>query len=141
MKIKSKDASVENVKRFFLNTPNDDIVSINDAFLAWGRDLSNVDNKAWLSNLLSHLKYHNLITPIYSVINGRRKLDKLRLTLEGKRALGRIEGSVNSKDKIPTNENVNSLSIADVMKIVARLRRENSDYDITFDVKLKGGIV
>lgn len=139
-KIKSREASVENVKRFFSNTPNNDVVSINDAFLAWGRDLNNEDNKAWLSNLLFHLKYHNLITPIYSLISGRRKLDQLRLTLEGKRALGRIEGSTNNEVQTRTNGNISSLSIIDLTKLMAQFQKENKDnYEITFDIKLKSG--
>lgn len=141
-KIKSKDSAIENVKRFFSNTPNDDVVSIVDAFVAWGRpNPENTEaNKAWLSNILFHLKYHNLITPIYTFNSGRKKLDKLQLTLAGKRALGRIEGNSDSDNGISlhTSSNGSSMSFTDVMKIVAKLRKENPDYEITFDVKLKG---
>lgn len=140
-KIKSESASIENVKRFFSTTPNDDVVSIAEAFRAWGRqNPENMEaNKAWLSNVLYHLKYHNLIAPVYAFSSGRRKLDELRLTLKGKRALGRLEDTnKNENGTIPsTNGSSNPYSFNDVMKIIAKLRKENPDYEITFDVKLK----
>lgn len=139
MKYKSKATSVENVRKFFSNT-SDDSISLNDAFAAWGRNLDKPeDNKAWLSNLLTHLKYHNLIKPVYSFKSGYRKLDKLQLTLDGKRALGRLEDdSSNAPKNVASNGKTNPLSSTDVMKIVAQLGKDNPDYEITFDVKLKG---
>lgn len=139
-KIKSKSASIENVKRFFANTPDKDVISLEEAFRAWGRpNPENIKaNKAWLSNLLFHLKYHNLIIPVYTFKNGRKKLDKLRLTLKGKRKLGRIENSNGGENEVVSKHN-NCLSFTDIMKMVAKLRKGNPDYEITFDVKLKNG--
>ncbi|KKQ43429.1 MAG: hypothetical protein US60_C0002G0037 [Microgenomates group bacterium GW2011_GWC1_37_8] len=140
-KIKSKDASIANVKRLFSNAPDKDTISIEDAFIAWDRpNPEDVEaNKAWLSNMLYHLKYHNLLTPVYSFSSGRKKLEKLQLTLEGKKALGRIEGEQNSEiGSITSSKKADeSHSFIDVMKIIAKLREDNPEYDITFDVKLK----
>lgn len=135
--MKSRRSAIENLKQFFSNT-SEDIISVQDAYVAWGRNLENVEgNKAWFSNKLTYMKYHNLVKPVYVVRNNRRNLDKIQLTMEGKKVLGRIEGSSDENISSSTNGNNNSLSIADVMKIVARLRKENPDYEINFDVKLK----
>lgn len=135
--MKSRNSAIENLKQFFSNTSKD-IISIHDAYVAWGRNLENAEgNKAWFSNKLTYMKYHNLVKPVYVVRNNRRNLDKIQLTMEGKKVLGRIEGSSDENISSSTNGNNNSLSIADVMKIIARLRKENPDYEINFDVKLK----
>lgn len=143
-KIKSREASVENVRRIFANTPNKDSIKLKEAFVAWERpNPDNIDkNKAWLSNMLYHLKYHNLLTPIYSYNKGRKTLDSLKLTLEGKKALGRIKNYEETKNGDPHDEQkFNTPSFIDVMKIVAKLREDNPDYAITFDVKLKNEVV
>jgi hypothetical protein len=137
MKYRTRESAISNVKQFFANNPSDDTISLQDAFSAWGRNLEDVKgNMSWFYNKLTHLKYHNLVRPLYAVRNSKRVLDKIQLTMEGKKALGRIEGNQDSNDKNSQTNN-SSLSIADVMKIVSRLRKENSDYEITFDVKLK----
>lgn len=140
-KYKSKPSAIETVRRLFSSSPNDDFVLIEDAFRAAGRDIEKVEeNKAWLSNKLPTLKYHNLLTVHYSYDTGRRKLDKLQLTLEGKRSLGRIdEPSSEGNGEIATNGNTSS--IIDIMNIVAKLQKKHPEFDITFDVKLKSGIV
>jgi hypothetical protein len=132
--IKSKSAGIETLKRFFSHTSADE-VSIEEAFQAAGRPIEKPEaNKAWLSNKLTTLKYHNLLSVNYAYDSGRRKLDKLRLTLEGKRALGRIEESSHDNNEVKTN---GSTSIADIMKTVAQLRKSYPEFDITFDIKLK----
>jgi len=138
-KIKTKEAAIENVKRLFSNTPEKDSVSIKDAFVAWQRpNPENVEeNKAWLSNMLFHLKYHNLLNPVYSYRSGRKTLDKLQLTFEGKKALGMINSELGTSDTDTSINNGLSLSFTDVMKIIAKLRKDNPDYEITFDVRLK----
>lgn len=136
---KSKNASVENVRKFFAKTSNDS-VSLQEAFSAWGRDLQKPqENRAWLSNLMTHLKYHNLIQPVYTFKGGFRALDRLQLTLDGKKALGRLASDPDGGTVVGTvsyGEN-NPKTISDVMNIVSRLRKDNPDYEITFDVKLK----
>lgn len=135
--MKSRSSAIENLRQFFSNT-SEDIISVQDAYVAWGRNLENVEgNKAWFSNKLTYMKYHNLVKPVYAVRNNRRNLDKIQLTMEGKKVLGRIEGSSGENIPSSTSGSNSSLSIADVMKIVARLRKENQDYEITFNVKLK----
>lgn len=139
MKYLSKDAAIANVRKFFSNS-SEDTITLEEAYRAWERDLTQVEkNKGWFSNKMVDLKYNNLIKPIYTVRNNRRVLNKIQLTIEGKRALGRIDGVKEESNNVvmPTNDQNSTLSIADVMKIVAKLRKENPEYDIMFDVKLK----
>lgn len=137
---KSPRAAIEMVKRFFAHT-TDDSISLEDVFRMWGRDAEKVkQNKAWLSNKLTQLKYHDLIIPVYSYKNGRRRLEKIQLTLEGKRVLGRIGENIdNANGDSIVKANSNSVSFTNIMQRVAELRKENPDYEITFFVKLKGG--
>lgn len=141
LKHKSRYSAVQNIKKMFANTPEDSI-SLRDVFIAWGRNLEKeVENKAWLSNKLTHLKYHDLVTPVYSYEGGPRKLQRLELTIEGKKELGRIKGKVNGTDEVPvkTNGHNNAVSFTDLTKLVAQFREDNKDYyEVTFDVKLKG---
>ena len=137
--LKSEPASIENIKRFFVNNPHDDFVLIEDAFRAWGRkDPEDMEkNKQWLSNVLYHLRYWNLISPVYSYDSGRKKLDKLRLTLKGKQALGRLED-----ESKPENGNSHAVStngkltLGQVMAEIPRIKQENPGLTIKFEVTL-----
>ena len=136
---KTEEAAIENVKRFFSKNPDDDAISLESAFIAWGR--SNPENieqhKAWLANNLSHIKYYGLIRPIYSYENARKRLVKLQLTTKGKKAIGRIEDYENDNSGVATDTNGGTSSITDVMKIVSQLQKKHPEFEITFDVKLK----
>lgn len=134
-------SAVENVKKLFADHPNEDVITIPDALHAWGRDPEqNEVNKKWLSNKLTHLRYNNLITPIYSFKTGYRTLDKLQLTLEGKEALGRVD-SKKENDFYLFDQNIatRKASISDVLDVIRKFKKENQDFDVTFsfDVKLK----
>src|SRR5258706_8165628 len=94
MKKLTRETAIENIKKIFSNC-SEDSISLQDAFIAWGRDPAKiVKNKAWLSNRLTHLKYHNLVKPVYVWKNNRRVLDKLELTMEGKKQLGRLTETI-----------------------------------------------
>lgn len=132
----SKDAAIEAVKRFFANTTSDSL-SIQDAYTAWNRDLSkSKTNKDWLSNKLVDLKYHNLISSIYGMRNNRRTLTKIQLTLEGKRAIGRVQDANKhvEDNQILANGNI---SLETIMKEIPRLKRENPEFNIVFSVTPK----
>ena len=132
MKMKSKVASIENVKKFFSGSSGDEI-TLEEAFESWGRPTENVEqNRGWMSNLLTHLKYHNLVNPIYDTKSGYRKLGGLQLTLEGKRAIGRFE-----KDNGTVTNGHAKISIEDIMKAVPKLRKENPEFRIRFVVEPK----
>lgn len=133
-KIKNLDSAIDNVKRFFSNSPDSDVVSIEDAFKAWGRPETDPEkNKAWLSNVLFHLKYHDLVSPIYSYSHGRKRIEKLQLTMKGKKVLGRI----GIDDDTAVQNKSNLISIEDILKALPKLRQENPDFNITFSVSPK----
>ena len=135
MKYLSKEAATDSLKQIFSQTNTDSITPIGAA-LAWGRKTySDDENRRWFDNKMTHLKYHNLVKPVYTRRNSRRVLDKIQLTLVGKRALGIIEND-EELDTLSANQS-GSLSISDAMKIVSRLRKENPEYQITFDVRLR----
>lgn len=134
--IKSKTAGIETLRRFFPDNSADE-VSIDEALQAAGRPMEMEkaeDNRAWLSNKLTTLKYHNLLTVHYTYDDGRRKLDRLRLTLNGKRALGRVEDGGYGEIEPKMN---NVVTPPDIMKEIAQLKKNYPEYEITFDMKLK----
>lgn len=139
-KIRLKKSAIENVKRLFINSPNEDVVSLKDALRSWGRpDPENVEaNKPWLSNLMTHLSYHNLVVPVYSYGDGRKKLDKLQLTIEGKRALGRIAEDVDktNQNSYVTSGYGNCVDFKNVTDVIARLKRANPEFEIVFEMRL-----
>lgn len=134
--MKSKSVSIENIKQFFANT-SEDIITLEEAYIAWGRDTTKeFENKAWLSNKLTALKYHNLVKPVYALRNKKRVLDKIQLTMEGKKALGRIGEDVIMPESIPTNGKT-VITLEDVIKVISRLRRENPEINIVFSITPK----
>ena len=139
-KYKSRRTTEETVRRLFSNTPEDSI-SLEDVFRAWGRNIEDeVKNKQWLSNKLTHLKYHNLIVPIYAYRNNRRILEKLQLTLEGKRVMGRIEEADSLGKNVKSQNGPSPIPLLELAKLVAQFKNENKEnYEVSFDVKLKSG--
>ncbi len=135
--MKSRKSAIENLKQFF-STTQEDVIPVQDAYVAWGRNLENVEgNKAWFSNKLTHMKFYNLVKPVYAVANNRRRLDKIQLTMEGKKALGRIEGADGMEDILLTKNNHNKLTIDDFMREYPRLKKENPEFNIVFSVTPK----
>lgn len=135
MKYLSKESAINTTKQLFSSTETD-AVTLTEAAKAWGReDYSEKKNRRWLDNKMTHLKYHNLITPVYIRRNSRRILDKIQLTLEGKKAIGKIESQ---NDKVSVGTMTDDISFNEVMKLISKLRETNPEYQITFDIKLKG---
>lgn len=134
-KIKLEQSAIDNVKRFFSNSPDVDVVSIEEAFKGWNRTETDPEkNKAWLSNVLFHLRYYGLVLPKYDYGSGRKKIVGIQLTLKGKKALGRIE----SEDESNTEsvEHVN-IKIEDILKALPKLKRDNPSFNIVFSVTPK----
>lgn len=146
MKYKSKQSSTRNLKVFFKNMPESDSVTLQEAYVAFGRDLSKEQsNKNWITNLMTHLKWHNLIIPTYSTSDaGRRVLKGFGLTMEGKRALGRIEVAKVGEYMQPNttyllpNQGEREIEVSDIMNAIAKLKEKHPEFEISFDMKLKG---
>lgn len=135
MKYMSRKAAVENVRQAFSQT-EEDALTIQEIARAWGsrEDVSEEANVRWLGNKMTHWKYHGLVQPVYKRRNSRRVLDKIQLTLEGKKELGRI-GQDGGDSVMSSN-----ISLESIMSHLPELRKNNPDYDITFDIRLKENV-
>jgi hypothetical protein len=142
-KYKSKSAAARTVKRFFANSPQADKISLAEIYAAAGRqDLDAEKNRSWLSNLATHLYYHDLVKPLYSYDSGYKKLKGMQLTLSGKRAIGRIEedagpGAAPANPPAAIHSPSPDASLSDVAKLVKDFRDNNPEFEVVFDVKLK----
>lgn len=137
--MKSRETSIENVKKLFSGSSGDE-VTLQDAFKSWGRPTENIkQNRGWMSNVLTHLKYHNLVKPLYDTKSGYRKLGGLQLTLEGKRAIGKFEEDSSNGTSTQLTNGHTQISIEDILKAIPKLRKENPEFDIDFAVKPKEG--
>lgn len=133
MKYISQKAATETLQSLFSHT-REDKITLDEAFRAWGRESYSLEkNKHWFDNKMTHLKYHSLIKPVYERRNARRVLFGIQLTLLGKRALGRIEGD----NKNTESSSVNNISLGQITKLVSLFKKQNSEYDVVFEVKLK----
>jgi len=139
----SQRFAIKTLEKLFSGTENDKL-SFDEIISAWGgrENFPREKNKAWLGNKMTHLKYRNLIKPIYKHNdNNRRVFDGIQLTLEGKKGLGRIQGESLDKSEGPTSQNnagaSETLSFLDVMKTISTMKEKYPEYEITFNVKLK----
>lgn len=145
MKHKSKPSAVKNLRKLFMNSPESDSILLQEAYVAFGRDLADEKgNKNWVTNLMTHLKWHNLIIPSYSTSDmGRRVLKGIQLTMEGKRSLGRIESAKEGETLLPNTTYVlpnaeKEMNVSDIMNAIAKLKEKHPEFEIVFDMKLKG---
>lgn len=141
-KRRSRYSAEATLKRFFSKDPGADILSIDEIFVATDRgDKSREDNISWLSNILTALKFYGLVTTVYSY-DGRKKLDRIRLTEEGRRAV-RIgkenfdNAPVQEKLPISTEDEGDKVLLPKIMNLVTKLKEQNPEYEVIFDVKLK----
>ena len=138
-KYKSKKAAEETLKRFFANNPASDRITVEEIFQAAGRqDKKPRPNMAWLSNKLTTLRYHDLINSEYSY-QGKRRLEAISLSLDGKRALRRV-GNPNPRPEAETQvRDGQADSLDDVLALVSQLRKRYPEFDIDLTVKPKQG--
>ena len=128
------------MKRFFAANPDSDTVLVEEIFAATGRQAKQPRaNMAWLSNKLTDLRYHDLIDSEYSY-QGKRRLKSISLSLDGKRALGRVGGgSASNPDLQPDNRATSgqAASLEDALTVVSQLKRRYPDFDIDLTIKPK----
>ncbi len=140
IEIKSRPSVEAMVKKIFANTDRD-VISLEEAFRNWGRNMeSEAKNKQWLSNKLPHMKFYNLITPVYALRNNRRILDKLQLTQEGKRITGSPEEtlftSITKPSEIASNGH-KKLNLDEFLRAVPQIRTDHPELEINVEVKVK----
>ncbi|HSW99541.1 MAG TPA: hypothetical protein VLH38_00730 [Patescibacteria group bacterium] len=137
----SKDAAIENLKRFFSEVPTANAVSVKDIFIATGRDLAkSKQNKSWLANKLTAMRDYDLVVRHYSS-DGKKKLEKLSLTPEGKKALGRAEDdTASAATPVPanaTNSLADEVTPETVYRAIKVLREKMPSFEIVFEIKPK----
>lgn len=82
----SRRTAVEVTRSLFGGSDRLVELSLEDIFVATGRDPGNRrQNKRWLANRLTALKYYDLVAPVYA--RRGRKLTHVRLTHTGQQAL------------------------------------------------------
>lgn len=87
------ETATEYLKKMYSNTTSDSL-TLPEIYSAFNRSTQDPrTNRTWFGNKLTFLKRHNLVTPIYIVKDNSQVLDKIQLTEEGKKILGRT-GSV-----------------------------------------------
>ncbi len=149
MKVKHRtlDATIENAKLFF---GDKDSVTLKEAWVNWGRDVNpenDIHNRNWFYNKMTEMKYHNIASPVYKTVRREKGVRKIlagiELTLEGKKLIGRFD---TEEPEIPSERlqhsteeaiNANKLNFMDVMKLVSKWSKDNPEFDITFDIKLR----
>ena len=141
----SREAAAKNLRMFFANT-NGDEVSVDEVFIAAGRNPDEVGkNKSWFSNKLTSMAEYGLFTRHYSSRRGQKKLVKLKLTNEGKRALGRnLSDSIfipaqpaQQASLLPSVTIDKEVTVSSVRRDVEALRQKEPELDIWFSVTLK----
>jgi len=131
----NQNSATNTLKRFFAQSPESDEVTLQDIWRATGRThYDEPANLAWLYNKMSLLRYYNLIDTKYKM-DGRKKIDRLALTLEGKRILGRVTGGDKSQAPVgrPSSRVVTLQAIAED---IDEFMRQNPSIRLDLDIKL-----
>lgn len=132
MKYMSLTSATETLKRFFAGHPDSDVVSLEEIYIAAGRDLSQESiNKAWVANKLTHLKHYGLVVPVYDYAR-RKTLNKVQLTEEGRKTLGR--GAKASNNTIASSKGISLESIA---QDIREFEKQNPSVKLDLGVKLR----
>lgn len=132
-------AATHMLQIFFREHPADSITP-DEIIVAAGRNTPEFEakNKGWLSNRLTPLYDHNLLRPVYSH-QPFKKLEKLELTINGKRALGRaaepglIDDNAEQPAKTP-NAPLN-LTLDQMMEAVELLNAKHTTFQVELIVK------
>lgn len=145
----TEQTAIDYIKKLFANT-TDESISLEEAYRAADRTEYDAKvNRIWLGNKLTALKKYNFVTPLYTMKNNSQFLEKIQLTESGKRVLQRSEtsnASVPERELLPTpsvfeKQNENAISLTEVVDMIAELGKRENKSSITFDIKLREGIV
>jgi hypothetical protein len=133
---------ISTLKRFFGPYPDNDTLTPEQMFIAWGRPAGTSKakeekNKAWLSNKMTSIYAHKLADPTY-IYDPRKKLKHIKLTNEGRLALGRYSETglaPQSGGQVftpPAPRQSADLTLDEMLEAVERLNAKHT----TFEVKL-----
>jgi hypothetical protein len=107
------------------NDPEVDTLTPQDIFQRVGRDRGNADqNKKWLRNRLTPLKYYGLVETVYKLPG--KTVDKIRLTPEGKKVL---------EEHATTNQpSAREVQLESIVQDIKEFERQNPSLKIQFTV-------
>lgn len=132
---KPEGAAKTILKRLYKNSPHSDVVTVEDIYRNANRNLQDeVGNKAWLANQLTVLRSYNFITSIKET-TGYKRLISIKLTSEGRTALGR--GAGNDSDESSTNYTNDSLSLESVVSMIKTFKNQNPSVEVEFSIKVR----
>ena len=112
--------------RFFSKSPDSNSVTKDEIFASWERDKPEYakKNEGWLSNKLVGIYSYNLAKPVYSY-HPYRKLERLELTIKGKRALGRVDvpgvAEESTNQPVPYRVATTGLTVDDILMAVPKI--------------------
>lgn len=113
------------LKRFFANNDSD-YASVSSIYAAANRNASKDKedlNRNWLSNKLTGLYHYSFVDPDYSY-DGRRKLEGIRLTREGRIALGRVEVAQSAPiSSASIKQPENHLTLDEILRAVPEINK------------------
>jgi hypothetical protein len=145
--MKKKDNSgVRNLKRVFSDTTSD-VMTLDEIYKAAGvADINPQVRIMWIANRMKEFERYNLVEPINDT---NFNLEKIRLTEEGKRVLGRIPedsekqmtGSHSKESMFIDKKDENIISLREVIDLFSGLSNNDQGSKFSIDIKLKEGIV
>jgi hypothetical protein len=136
MKYMSLQAAVGTLKRFYKKSLDEDSISLEQIVYASDRQKIDADkNKSWIGNKLTHLKYHELLEPVYSY-DPRKTLSGVKLTSLGKEALGRHSTTTQST-AVTGSAQINAITLESIARDIRTFSKQNPSIKITLSVELK----
>lgn len=144
----TEQTAMEYIKKIF-GSATDDCVSLSEAYRAAERtDYDEKVNRVWLGNKLTALKRYGFVKPLYIMKNNSQFLEKIQLTEQGKRVLEKSADSIALIETSPLPQQAadrknddTAISLTDVVDMIAELGKRENTSTITFDIKLREGIV
>lgn len=138
----SEKAAIQLLGRLFVDVGVEEL-TLDEVYAAAGRaDISPETNRNWLNTVITKLRQHSLVNTIDKYENSRTKLDKLKITIAGKTALGWPVNNFQPTQMgyTPLPSRAMTMSYNDLAKAVASFRNDNPDFEVIFEVKLRSSL-
>jgi len=124
----------------FFSTTSGDEVTLTEIYKIYNFALTEEKkNRMWIGNKLTLLKKEGLVEPLYDGKKANSPLRGLRLTDKGKGLLSRTLNSFATVTTPIKSDRKNGITLNDVVRAMPHIRRENPDFEITFDFRLRNG--
>jgi hypothetical protein len=138
---KSYNLATNILKKFYSDTPNFNEVTFDEMVRVYGRtSKTEASNRQYISNKLSILRSYDMIDTDY-ITDGRKKVNKIILKAEGKKALGRQTNSTQSANPqlihgVPGYVS-REVTLESVLRDVKVLRKQLPSFNVELKVEPK----